>query len=292
MNVDTTAGVCPAELPRAMPRVARWIGAVAWRLGLLAMLGAAWVVSGGAVYTSSSELGYWLGVAGGSLMALLLLYPLRKRFRALSALGPLRIWFRLHLFGGIVGPLVILFHSTFRVGSFNAGVALGSMLLVVASGIVGRYLYRKIHNGLYGSRASAAELERALARQLEALKPTLAEVPLVARELSRYAALVAHRPDGRAMRAWHFASLGARRLAAGWRVRRAIGRYSEDPYGVVHGPLHDAADTLDDALAAIQRSAQFATYERLFSLWHAVHIPFLVLLVITAVVHVLAVHAY
>jgi hypothetical protein len=292
MEMETTAGDCPPEMWGAARRLAAGFISMALRLALALLLVAAWVVSGGAVYTPASDIGYWLGVTGGSLMLLLLVYPLRKRFRALACLGPLKHWFRLHLFGGILGPLVILFHATFHVGSFNAGIALASMLLVVASGIVGRYLYRKIHNGLYGSRATAAELERALARQLEALQPALAGQPQVAAELGRYSALVVSRPAGNLARVFHFVSLGWRRAAAGWRVRRAIRLHSEDPYGVVHGHLHDAADTLDAALAAIQRSAQFATYERLFSLWHAVHIPFLVLLVVTALVHVVAVHAY
>ena len=45
-------------------------------------------------------------------------------------------------------------------------------------------------------------------------------------------------------------------------------------------------------LRAAQRYAQFSMYERLFSLWHVVHIPFLCMLVLTALVHVVAVHAY
>jgi hypothetical protein len=50
--------------------------------------------------------------------------------------------------------------------------------------------------------------------------------------------------------------------------------------------------TIDAALRALQRHAQFATYERLFALWHVVHIPFVYMLVISAIVHVVAVHMY
>jgi hypothetical protein len=49
---------------------------------------------------------------------------------------------------------------------------------------------------------------------------------------------------------------------------------------------------IDKALRAAQRAAEFSNYERLFSLWHALHIPFLCMLVITAVAHVVAVHIY
>ena len=45
-------------------------------------------------------------------------------------------------------------------------------------------------------------------------------------------------------------------------------------------------------LASVVRVAQFTAYERLFSLWHVLHTPFVYILVISAVVHVVAVHAY
>jgi hypothetical protein len=45
-------------------------------------------------------------------------------------------------------------------------------------------------------------------------------------------------------------------------------------------------------LREAQRAAQFSTYERLFSIWHAVHIPFIGMLALTAVVHVVVVHFY
>jgi hypothetical protein len=45
-------------------------------------------------------------------------------------------------------------------------------------------------------------------------------------------------------------------------------------------------------LHAVTRVAEFNAYARLFSLWHVVHIPFVYLMVISAVAHVVAVHAY
>jgi hypothetical protein len=45
-------------------------------------------------------------------------------------------------------------------------------------------------------------------------------------------------------------------------------------------------------LQAVVRVAQYTAYERLFSLWHVAHLPFVFLLLLSAVVHVVAVHAY
>ena len=299
MELEATAGSCPAPHPSAIGRIGRSLLAIAGRILVAAVVISlalmAWIVRRDALYTPASDFGYWLGVSGGSLMVVLLIYPLRKRFRALAVLGPLKHWFRFHLFAGIAGPVIVLFHSTFRVGSFNAAIALACMLLVVASGIVGRVIYRKIHHGLYGSRATAADFHRALEQQVTALQETLSRLPAIKRELGHFAALVSVQPQGRWRRAIHFASLGWQRHMVGRRVHKAIAGCdlkvgAGDTATNVH--LQTLARTMDDALKAMQRTAQFSTYEKLFSLWHVVHIPFLCMLVVTAIVHVVAVHAY
>lgn len=303
MELEATAGSCPAPHPTSFGRIGRSMLAIAGRtlvaMVVISLALMAWIVRRDGLYTPASDFGYWLGVSGGSLMVVLLIYPLRKRFRMLAVLGPLKHWFRFHLFAGIAGPVIVLFHSTFRVGSFNAAIALACMLLVVASGIVGRVLYRKIHHGLYGSRATAADLQRSLEQQMTGLQEPLSRLPAIKRELGHFSALLSSQPQGRWRRIIHFASLGWQRHVIGRRVQREIARSdltvgAGDTATDVHLRVHlrALARNMDDALKAMQRTAQFSTYEKLFSLWHVVHIPFLCMLVVTAIVHVVAVHAY
>ena len=287
LNSPTLAPARPVPLERVRTQAIQ--AGVAAMLAALVLAG--WAVRDGAPYVSGKGLGYALGVVGGTMMLGLLMYPMRKRFRFMHEWGALKHWFLFHMAGGIFGPLLVLFHSTFRVGSFNAAVALGCMLLVVASGLVGRFIYRKIHHGLYGSHASLKELEQALAQEFEALQPLLRRMPLVRQELERFAALVSHRPAGRVARAAHFLSLGAKRMLALGGLRRTLAADAG------RGPasqadLNTLLRTIDRTLQAAQRRAQFSTYERLFSLWHVIHIPFLCMLVFTALVHVVAVHVY
>jgi len=250
-------------------------------LAVSVLLVLAWYVRERQPYTSSSEIGYWMGVAGGSLMALLLLYPLRKRMRWTQVFGPLRHWFRLHMVAGIGGPLLVLYHSTFHVGSFNAAIALGSMLLVTGSGIVGRFLYRRIHHGLYGREATLNDLQEALGKHLESLGNELATLPAVREIIDGYLKQVM-KPSGKgkADAIWHFITLGYYRRAALRRINRLIPRQAATRKSI--------ADTLYGA----QNAAQFNAYVRLFALWHVVHIPFLGMLVLTAIAHVIAVHTY
>jgi hypothetical protein len=113
--------------------------------------------------------------------------------------------------------------------------------------------------------------------------------------VERFTALVSHRPAHRGARAAHFLSLGIKRLLVARGVRRALAAYTAagaPRAAASHANLNALLQTIDSALQAVQRRAQFSTYERLFSLWHVIHIPFLCMLVITAVVHVVAVHIY
>ena len=265
---------------------------------LAALLAAAAYVAVRQPYDAGSPLGYNLGLFGGVLMLLLLPYALRKRLRCLQRVGTMRGWFLFHVAAGLLGPLLVLFHSTFRIGSFNGGVALASTLLVTFSGVIGRFLYRKVHRGLSGSRASLGELEATLRQQLDVLQPQLDLLPAVGGEARRYIDRAIARPVKRWQRVAHFLSLGGRRHLARRRIRRAVragGRHAEHVGGDGRHHHHHVAQllhTIDAAVAAAQRTAQFSTYERLFALWHVVHIPFLFLLVLSAVVHVVAVHAY
>lgn len=284
------------ELPRRFAELLRSLALctlIAVIVGALLLAG--WEVRHGGLFKAGKGFGYALGLAGGLLMLGLLLYPLRKRVRFMHEWGTLKFWFWFHMAAGILGPVLVLFHSTFRVGSFNAAVALSCMLLVVASGLVGRFIYRKIHHGLYGSHANLKQLEQALAQECKSLEPILCRMPGVKEEVERFLELVSRRPASPGARTLHILSLGAKRMLAERRVQRKLAAYATagaDKLVASTANLRKLLRTIRSTLKAVQRHAQFTTYERLFSLWHVIHIPFLCMLVITALVHVVAVHIY
>ena len=101
-----------------------------WYTSVLLVLVAGWSVRGERYLIAESGIGYWLGIIGGSMMLLLLLYPLRKRFVRWTAIGSVKSWFRIHMILGIVGPVAVIFHSGFQLGSFNSTIAFVCMLIV------------------------------------------------------------------------------------------------------------------------------------------------------------------
>lgn len=249
-----------------------------------------WRISRGDIYTSGSAFGYTLGVVGGLMMVGLLTYPLRKRTTALKEAGPLRHWFRAHMLLGILGPLFILFHSTLHIGSLNAAVAFGCMLLVAGSGIVGRFIYRQIHHGLYGARATVDELRADLDQQMSRLEPTFARITQVRAHVEAFMQRSNRVPATLSARTLHLLAMYIQRPMVWLRIRRALGagllprRRNPD--------VALLASTVDEFLVAVHRHAEFSTYERLFSLWHVAHLPFVYMLAASAIVHVVAVHMY
>jgi hypothetical protein len=243
--------------------------------------------------------GYWLGIIGGSLMLLLLVYSLRKRWEWLSFLGSTPGWFRFHMVLGIAGPMCILYHSNFATGATNSNVALFSMLTVAISGLVGRYIYVHIHHGLYGRKLELGEL-RAGAEGLRSLSGTISFLPeLVTRLESSEQRLLKAGP--------HLSFLGFAKpsvvaliaLKARWQLHRYIrnalhaGARRSAVVALEHKRLGLTARCyVDRRLAATRRVAGFEGYERLFSLWHALHIPLIFIMVIAAIIHVIAVHVY
>lgn len=299
--VDSTLGVgmgarstAPRPKPAAVPkRRDAWLYLVL--VGLTALV---WKVSSLGLFTAASDTGYWIGVVGGVCMLLLFTYPMRKHFRFMHRMGSAKPWFVVHMVLGVSGPLLILLHSTFQIGSINAGVALFSMLIVALSGVVGRFLYVRLHRNLHGEKLSLMAMRGAHSAS-EQPATRLRFAPGVAQRLAEFERQV-HPVEGQRPSLLH--SL----LAVPWQRWRAERICRKElklkiiaAVKAEGGRRKDAARLLREArelvhneLMTLQRIAQFSAWERLFSWWHVAHVPFVYLMVLSAIAHVVAVHAY
>jgi hypothetical protein len=292
----------PRSKPAAQPKqkvVRRNGSALQWYLLLALLITFGWLIRDYKLFNPEHGVGYWLGITGGSLMLLLLLYPLRKRIRLLHALGPTRFWFRTHMIFGLLGPLLILYHSNFHLGSFNSQVALYSMLLVAGSGIIGRHFYAGIHRGLYGRKTSLQETQQELTEAIANNKGLVRIMPkLVARLELNAKGLQDHairRTIGlrRSLR-WTFTH-HYERLSLLWLAHRELKAAAAASDLVARNRKRirrAAAQYIRDITVLTGRVAQFSLYERLFALWHVLHLPIFILMVLSAFVHIFAVHVY
>lgn len=236
-------------------------------------------------FEPGSSTGYRLGVAGALMMLALLLYPLRKHLPWLRGAGRLSAWLQMHMILGVAGPLLILLHSGFRIGSLNAAVAMASMTIVASSGFVGRFLYGRIHSRMNGRKLEAAEMKREAASILSVVERDVPLPPAVRGLLAAFEARAARESSGLLGSMARFAGIAHARRRALRAIRAELARVDSRGRARVERGLARY-------LSGLQRVSQFAVYERLFAAWHVLHIPLVALLFVSAVFHVLAVHMY
>ena len=275
------------------------LGAILFFGGVLLTLYRGWVDRNDLSRTAESGVGYALGILGGVLMLLLLLYPLRKRARFMQRLGPVKWWFRSHMILGIIGPMCILFHCSFHLGALNSNVSLLCMTLVAGSGLIGRYLYSKIHYGLYGRKATLQELLQDTSIFKNLLVTALSYAPHHRDTLQNVEQNALSDQPNLLLSITRIIRFNFQSYWIGFALRRLIRLALRKEMRKSGGNRHDLAKMmrdqgkqLDEYLATLRRINQLAFYERLFSWWHVLHFPLFLMLVISGIVHVIAVHLY
>lgn len=270
------------------------LGTAAFVFLVLSLLLEGWQLRDDKLITAESGVGYALGITGGVMMILLLIYPLRKRVRSLRVLGPVKHWFRFHMLMGILGPTLILFHSNFHLGALNSNVALVCMLTVASSGLLGRYFYAKIHYGLYGSQATLHELQQGSNWNLNRLTNELSYLPRLKEQLQAYEVAAVKAGQG-LLSIIAIPWLAVTTQMAYWRLwqqcKHAIRAEITDPT-LRRRQMKQTRSNLRSYFAAARKVAEFGFYVRLFSLWHVLHLPLFIMMLITGIVHVITAHMY
>ncbi len=123
----------------------------------------------------ASELfGHGIGIIGFLLMLMTeTLYSLRKRSRSVRW-GRMSMWLQLHIFTGLVGPYMVLLHTSWKFNGI-AGVSTLFTIIIVLSGFVGRYIFTRVPRTLDGLEIEGTLSQEALkqARRLLALWHTV-----------------------------------------------------------------------------------------------------------------------
>ena len=265
---------------------------------VLTALAYGWLNRENSNLTAQDGIGYALGIIGGVSMFLLVFYPIRKNSRFMRNWIPTGYWFGAHIFLGVFGPLMILYHANFSLGSLNSSMALITMLIVVGSGLIGRFIYKKIHYGMSGRKASVKELRSDLQLTKGKLSEQFTLSQKVVNRLKAYEkASLKSRPLPIAVFAVFF--IGLRSIYTYYtvthHVRQALrnqARKNAWDRKMRRALLRSASRMMRTYIHAVRKAGEFQVYERFFSTWHLFHLPLFFLLLITGIAHVFAVHLY
>lgn len=113
------------------------------------------------VYEPSKGIWHLMGWAGSGMMIVMMLYSFRKRFTSFKSLGSMRHWLAIHMFLGILGPVLVTFHTTFKFGGIIA-TSFWCMIVTMVFGILGRYIYVQIPRSISGAELDVKDIEKAI----------------------------------------------------------------------------------------------------------------------------------
>ena len=227
-------------------------------------------------WKAGGRVGHKLGIAGSSMMLLMLLYSVRKRVGALRRAGALSRWLDVHIFFGVFGPLLVVLHSGFKVQGLVA-LSFWSMVVVASGGVLGRYLYLQIPRTRAGEALALAELESQDRDLTERLR---AGFGLGDAELGRIDALVAM-----PARTGLVAGFG-HMLVGHLRLRAALAGFARGCRGVPRPLYREFERVVQQKALARRRILLWDRMHELFHYWHVMHKPFALVMYLFMAVHV------
>ncbi len=229
-------------------------------------------------FKPSGLYGHGLGIVGTVLILIGVFgYMAKKKYRALANLGRLKHWLEFHIFLCSLGPVMILFHTAFKFGGL-VSVSFWSMVAVVASGVVGRFIYIQIPRTIEGRELSLNEVKEMKGNLEDILKGTYQQNEITyLPQLT--AAITLQKQEGS-----FFSGLINQYFEERKAVRRVKHILREN--GVPGSGAGNVVKLVKNEIALNKRIERLQTMQKLFKYWHVAHLPFALVMLVIMVIHV------
>jgi len=227
----------------------------------------------------SGVLGHGMGIFGSLCMVLgVSLYMARKRYRVFSRLGVLKHWLEFHIFLCTLGPVLVLFHTSFKFGGIVA-ISFWSMIAVFVSGIIGRFIYIQIPRTIEGRELSLSEVRGMKTDIGEFLRGT---IQLDENSYSIIVDAVKMEADG------YKQNFVARNVQKFWDSRKRLSSIRKvlRKNNLPKAQRKQVVSLVKNELSLNRRIERLNTMQNLFKYWHVAHLPFALVMLVIMVIHV------
>jgi hypothetical protein len=227
----------------------------------------------------SSNYSHGLGIIGSAFVTIgVATYSTRKRVRRLWKLGKLSAWLEFHIALCLLGPILVVYHTTFKAGGI-AATSLWCMVSVASSGIVGLFLYGQMPRNIKGIEMTDAQIKAEVDGLTEILLQSKYGKHMV-REIDGFLGSI-ERP-----RTIIQGLVAIYRLFSG---RTMIKRFVHAMIAQWNLPEQESKEVYKAAVARTtlqQRTIVLEQVSKIFNYWHAIHVPFTVIMFLTLAAHV------
>lgn len=220
----------------------------------------------------SGLIGQGLGVVGTLLILIGVFgYQARKYLKALSKVWVLKHWLEFHIFLCTLGPILVLFHTSFKFGGI-VSISFWSMVAVVGSGVIGRFIYLQIPRTINGRELSLGEIKEIKA-QVGTKISDETQGTLVSNALAGLNG--ASRGQGSILvqffRDWQYLQTLRRQLIEA---------------GLSRQKTANVLALVRLELSISRKLERLAVMQKMFKYWHVLHLPFAIIMLIIMVIHV------
>ena len=221
-------------------------------------------------FKPSGVMGQGIGILGTFIIAFgVAIYIARKRYGFLSNYIRLKYLLEFHIFLCTLGPILILFHTTFKFGGI-VSIAFWSMVAVVLSGVVGRFIYIQIPRSIEGRELSINDIQqrrKEIENQIknnDSIDKETIDLMLSSNENHR----------------WGIKTYFKNRTKLGQikKKLRSSGLTSQEQLGIYN--------MVGEEMALVSKIGRLQQMQKLFKYWHVVHMPFAIIMLVIVLIHV------
>lgn len=228
---------------------------------------------------SSGYIGHGLGVAGSLMMLLgVTTYMLRKRVQRLSRFGILKYWLEFHIFLCSLGPMLILFHTSFKFGGLVA-VSFWSMVAVVLSGVVGRYIYIQIPRTIEGREMNLSEINQTKDDLQQKLVTSSGMDENTLEEILQAVKMRPGRSGGNIL------NRTVDKFKFELEIKRKVKQILRH-HQVTGKNYHEIVGLITEEIKLNRKIDRLITMQNFFKYWHIAHLPFALLMLIIMLIHI------
>lgn len=274
------------------------------------------------IYEPSKGIWHQIGWTGSAMMVIMMAYSLRKRVSFFSRLGSMRHWLSAHMFLGIMGPILVTFHTTFKLHGLVA-TSFWCMIVTMIFGILGRYIYVQIPRSISGMELgvkeiedSVSDLDTEIGRKLKdaRVKNLLSELGI--KDAERYLEVMEkeraeddtdkdqdRRRVSNILKAISSVDVKERNALAAlfimmWAdIKNAfkiisLKRILKVRYHLERAERDEIIALLEDKAALIRRKSMLVTSHKLLHHWHVLHVPLAMVMFFIMFLHIIVYYIF
>jgi rhodanese-related sulfurtransferase len=230
----------------------------------------------------SGAWGHGFGIIGTLMMIFgVAIYMIRKRSRKLFTFGYLKHWLEFHIFLCTVGPILVLYHTAFKFGGI-VSVSFWSMVLVVLSGVVGRFIYIQIPRTIQGKEIDINDLASMREDLIEKMKQEMLFDVRQIKELDELAS-----PER--YKSLNILDTLLLYFKDFFQVRSFLLKLKKNMTAAGFSKIRKK-EIINKAQAEIilsRRLGMLRTMQNLFRYWHVAHLPFAIAMFVIMIIHVI-----